>query len=83
MWQVAECDEVRFLTGCRLEIFHQNFVDAAEAHFAFAPQLYSLYMVDQFNAERLAGRADVTVVPNVQINLGGPKKFFRFQAVAP
>jgi hypothetical protein len=93
--------------------------------------VYSLYTADQFNAERLAGRADVTsnpsayslftgpqadvrldglvlpvsapgtlsmklqssdnlstwtdevVVQNVQIDLSGPKKFFRFQAVVP
>lgn len=35
------------------------------------------------SSDNLGSWTDVAVVPDVQINLNGPKKFFRFQAVAP
>jgi len=35
------------------------------------------------SSDNLSSWTDEVVVPNVQINLSGPKKFFRFQAVVP
>jgi hypothetical protein len=35
------------------------------------------------SSDNLSSWTDEVVVPNVQINLSGPKKFFRFQAVGP